>query len=233
MRNDNQNAKEVISITWKGSLKAFSIIKILKNFPSNRRQKKYWKDKAKENEFMKKRGTISWKEFTKKLSNYQELTYTNDYDHKLMNKLAKKFNMKITTKYDKVEEKVTVLIAGGSPEKIDHFTKVYQKEFQRIQKQKDKARDFKEFRENKKAEREKAKEQERTGNREEYKKKEKEKGKTKYQKSNKDFEKDKDIDNDGVVDRADIDPNRHEVSDFKDLSIKNKANAKELTEIER
>lgn len=210
-------------------MKAFSIIKILKNFPSNRRQKKYWKDKAKENEFMKKRGTISWKEFTKKLSNYQELTYTNDYDYKLMNKLAKKFNMKITTKYDKVEEKVTVLIAGGSPEKIDHFTKVYQKEFQRIQKQKDKARDFKEFREKKKAERE----QERTGNREEYKEKEKEKAK--YHKSNKgdDFKKDKDIDNDGVVDRADIDPNRHEVSDIKDLSIKNKVNVKELSEIER
>lgn len=229
MRNDNQNANEVISITWKGTMKAFSIIKILKNFPSNIKQKKYWKDKANENEFMKKRGTISWKEFTKKLSNYQELTYTNDYDHKLMNKLAKKFNMKITVKYDKDEEKVTVLIAGGSPEKIDHFTKVYQEEFGRIQKQKDKARDFKEFREKKKTERE----QERTGNREKYRKNEKEK--TKYQTSKKgeDFKKDKDIDNDGVVDRADIDPNRHEVSDIKDLSIKNKANTKELTEIER
>lgn len=229
MRNDNQNANEVISITWKGTMKAFSIIKILKNFPSNRKQKKYWKDKAKEHEFMKKRGTISWKEFTKKLSNYQELKYSTDYDQKLMNKLAKKFNMKIATQYDKEEGTVTVLIAGGSPEKIDHFTKVYQKEFERMQKQKDKARDFKEFREKKKAEREQEKEQERTGNREEYKKKEK------YQKSNKgdDFEKDKDIDNDGVVDRANIDPNRHEVSDIKDLSIKNKANAKELTEIER
>lgn len=226
---DNQNAKEVISITWKGALKAFSIIKILKNFPSNRRQKKYWKDKAKENEFMKKRGTISWKEFTKKLSNYQELTYTNDYDHKLMNKLAKKFNMKITTKYDKVEEKVTVLIAGGSPEKIDHFTKVYQKEFERIQKQKDKARDFKEFRENKKAEKEKEREQERTGNREEYKKNEKEYQRTKGE----DFEKDKDIDNDGVVDRLDIDKNRNEVSDIKDLSIKNVLKDKKISEIER
>ncbi len=226
---DNQNAKEVISITWKGALKAFSIIKILKNFPSNRRQKKYWKDKAKENEFMKKRGTISWKEFTKKLSNYQKLTYTNDYDHKLMNKLAKKFNMKITTKYDKVEEKVTVLIAGGSPEKIDHFTKVYQKEFERIQKQKDKARDFKEFRENKKAEKEKEREQERTGNREEYKKNEKEYQRTKGE----DFEKDKDIDNDGVVDRLDIDKNRNEVSDIKDLSIKNILKDKEISEIER
>lgn len=226
---DNQNAKEVISITWKGALKAFSIIKILKNFPSNRRQKKYWKDNAKENEFMKKRGTISWKEFTKKLSNYQELTYTNDYDHKLMNKLAKKFNMKITTKYDKVEEKVTVLIAGGSPEKIDHFTKVYQKEVERIQKQKDKARDFKEFRENKKAEKEKEREQERTGNREEYKKNEKEYQRTKGE----DFEKDKDIDNDGVVDRLDIDKNRNEVSDIKDLSIKNILKDKEISEIER
>ena len=233
MRNDNQNANEIISITWKGTMKAFSIIKILYNFPSNRRRKKMLKADFKEKEFMKKTGTISWKEFTKKLSNYQELTYSTDYDQKLMNKLAKKFNIKITAKYDKVEEKVTVLIAGGSPEKIDHFTKVYQKEFERIKKQKDKARDFKEFRENKKAEKEQEREQERTGNREEYKKKEKEKAK--YQRSNKgkNFEKDKDIDNDGVVDRADIDPNRHEVSDFKDLSIKNKTNIKELSEIER
>ena len=232
MRNDNQNANEVISITWKGTMKAFSIIKILKNFPSNRRQKKYWKDKAKEHEFMKKRGTISWKEFTKKLNNYQELKYSTDYDQKLMNKLAKKFNMKITTQYDKEEGTVTVLIAGGSPEKIDHFTKVYQKEFERMQKQKDKARDFKEFREKKKAEREQAKEQERTGNREEYKKKQQEKRDNQKTKSE-NFERDKDIDNDGVVDRVDIDKNRNEVSDFKDLTIKNRANQREIPEFER
>ncbi|MFM1539369.1 hypothetical protein [Helcococcus bovis] len=146
MLTDEQTNKDILVYTFKAAKLPFDIIKFIASsiyrFKSKLRQNKYYKDQREESKFRKAKGNMNYKQFVKKHNDFQVIDKFANYDQKLINKIAKRYNIRITAIENKETGTIKVLIGNANPEKVQEFCKEYQKEYERKIKQKEKAKDF-------------------------------------------------------------------------------------------